>query len=112
MIIPDDQFKVWFGNCLKDRGICLIGYFLPGGYCCLQAIAVDRAVHEGIIIPYILASNLLCIGGTINRVRIRHNYKIAGDNFQNCMDYVHSPKHTTIQEYNDSTLRLNFNRLV
>lgn len=65
-------------GCFSDITVCLFGCFIPGGFMCQQAYAVDKASGHGAFIPYLLVCCLGCIGGGINRNKIREIYSMEG----------------------------------
>jgi Cys-rich protein (TIGR01571 family) len=67
----------------------------------LQAKAVDIATQEGMVVPYILPCLLGCIGGAINRGKIREVYKIDGNFVTDCLLHFLCPLCAVTQEYRE-----------
>lgn len=65
-------------DCTNNFGVCLFVCCIPGGACCIQASAVNKAVGNGTCVPYLLVCLLGTIGGTINRENIRNNLDLVG----------------------------------
>jgi len=72
------EFEEPFCGCFNDVPVCLIACCIPGGACYFEAVAVDTVTQEGLVIPFLLPCCLSCIGGAINRGKIRDHYKIDG----------------------------------
>ena len=100
-----NQFKVGMYDCCSDPWICLLSYCVPGGACCLQALAVDKAIHQGAVGPYCFACFGLCFGSAANRGRIREAYGIPGSYCEDCCLALFHSHLAPIQEYNDSKMR-------
>jgi Cys-rich protein (TIGR01571 family) len=66
-------------GCFSDVKSLLWAWCVPGGACCMQALAVDKATGAGAVVPYFLVACLACVGGAINRGKIRERFGIGGD---------------------------------
>jgi uncharacterized Cys-rich domain len=67
-------------GCFSNTNICLWGWCIPCGFVCLQAVAVEKATggESGRVISCLLFLICGCIGGAINRRKIRNSYGIDG----------------------------------
>jgi Cys-rich protein (TIGR01571 family) len=65
-------------GCFSNVPVCLWGTFVPAGALCIQASAVNKANNQGAIVPYLLVACLACIGGAVNRGKIRDHFSIEG----------------------------------
>ena len=79
------DFEEPYFGCMNDLTVCLIAWCIPGAACYFEAVAVDTVTKEGIAIPFLLPCCLGCIGGAINRGKIRENYKIEGSFVSDCL---------------------------
>ncbi|CAG9313782.1 unnamed protein product [Blepharisma stoltei] len=79
------EFDEGLCACLSDLPSCLFVCFIPGGFCCLQAKAVDKATGEGLLVPYIFPCLTFCIGAAFNRGKIRNKYRIEGNFVTDCL---------------------------
>lgn len=95
------QFDEALCGCLSELCSCLVAWCVPGGYCFLQAKAVDIATQEGMVVPYILPCLLGCIGGAINRGKIREVYKIDGNFVTDCLLHFLCTLCAVTQEYRE-----------
>ena len=86
-------------NCTTDIKSCLIVAFIPGGICCIQAVAVDKATREGRCIPFLFVCFLGCYGGAINRGTIRRRYNIPGGYCGDLCTWHFCPECAACQEY-------------
>ena len=91
-------------GCFSDFVVCLWS-FVPGGICCIQAKAVDKALGEGAIIPYLFPAFLLCIGGALNRGKIRVRYSLEGSFPGDCCLWTFCACCASIQEYKEVNKR-------
>ena len=71
-------------GCRSDIQSCLIG-MIPGGEFCLQAAAINKIFKDGWAVPYLLDCFLLCIGGALNRGKIRNRFGIEGSFTKDCL---------------------------
>ena len=72
------KFEEQLCGCFSNVPVCLWGTFVPGGALCIQASAVNKATNQGATVPYLLVCFLACIGGAINRGKIREHFSIEG----------------------------------
>jgi len=98
-----DHAKVTFDEplcgCFSDWTSCLIVTFVPFGDSIGQAMAVDNARSQGLIVPCLLSSFLLCIGGAINRAKVREAYEIQGNFCGDCCIHLWCRPCAICQEY-------------
>ena len=88
-------------GCFSDLTTLLWGCCVPGGILCMQGLAVDRATGQGCAIPYLLVCLCACIGGAINRGKIRDNYGIAGSFINDCLIWWCCAPCAACQEYRE-----------
>ena len=55
------------------------------GSACLVAEATNKVTHEGFWRPFILNVVLCCLGGALNRAKIRERYSIEGNFVGDCL---------------------------
>ena len=97
-------------DCGKDRGLCLLSLFVPGGQCWVQARAVS-IVNGGIFwTPFLLSCLGCCIGSAVNRQRVRDSFLIKGSVCMDCMLYVLCGPCAATQEYREITSRIGLNK--
>ena len=95
------KFEEELCGCFSDLPVCLFGYFIPLGCCCLQAAAVSRATGNGIIGPFFIVWCLMCIGGAINRGTIRKVFAIDGGFVEDCCIWSFCYSCAGCQEYRE-----------
>lgn len=98
------KFQEPFFSCCSDCGICLMGCCVP---CLLQAQAVEKATGESCAVPYLIVCCLLCIGGGINRTKIRDTYKIQGSLVEDIFLWFCCGSCAVCQEYKEAHRRSN-----
>ena len=101
------KFQEDLFGCFSECLVCLWGCCIPGGVCCMQALAVDKALGTGAIVPYILVWCLWCIGGTINRGKIRTRYGLSGGVVEDCLIWTYCWGCAGCQEYREVQKRTN-----
>ena len=89
-------------SCMEDMPSCLMGSCIPGGCCCLQASAVNKATQKGSCVPYLCVCCLLCIGGAINRGNIRQRYSYDGSFINDCCIWLFCFACAGCQEYRET----------
>ena len=92
-------------GCLTDIKICLFGFLIPGGACFLQAAAIDKAYGQGKLIPCLFPLCFLCIGGGVNRLKIRERYTLEGGLTNDICIWLIAPICASIQEYKETHKR-------
>lgn len=92
-------------GCMVDMTVCLWGCCVPGGTCCMQALAVDKALGTGALVPYLLVFCLHCIGGAINRGHIRDRFAIEGSFCNDCVIWWYCSPCAACQEYRETNKR-------
>ena len=85
-------------GCFSDLKVCLAGWCLP---CCVQAVAVDKATGTGALIPCLFVCFLGCIGGAINRGKIRERFGIEGSFIVDCLLWWCCAECSACQEYRE-----------
>ena len=85
-------------GCFSDIKVCLAGWCLP---CCVQAVAVDKANGSGVFIPYLFVCLLGCIGGAVNRGKIRDRFGIEGSFVLDCLLWWFCAECSACQEYRE-----------
>ena len=94
-------------GCLSDMCTCLIAWCVPGGICFLQASSVATATQssagggEGMCMPFLCVCCLGCLGGAINRGKIRTQYNIQGSFGMDCILWWCLPLCAATQEYRE-----------
>ena len=88
-------------NCCVRPQACLVSYCVPGGYCLLQAYAVDGIKHQGILVPYCLVCQLHTVGGALNRETIRDALDIEGSYGNSYCIWCFCRHCAAVQEYNE-----------
>ena len=71
----------------------------------MQALAVDKALGTGAVIPYFMVACLLCVGGAINRGHIRERYGIEGSFVNDCVIWLCCGDCAACQEYRETRKR-------
>lgn len=94
-------FQEHLFSCCADVKICLWGTFIPLGPCCIQAVALNKATHKGILVPFLLSCLLSCIGGGINRSHIRDKFKIEGSLISDTLTWLCCGPCAACQEYRE-----------
>lgn len=97
-----EHFKENIWECWKDPKVCLISACIPGGYCCLQAHAVDKLQRTGTVVPYLGVCFACCFGGMINRAAVRDKFSIKGKLYQDCLIWYFCPQCAACQEYREA----------
>ena len=97
-----EHFKEKFWDCTDDFKVCLVSACVPGGFCCLQAKAVDKIKNTGTVIPYFLVCSLCCIGGMMNRASIREKLNIKGKLSHDYMLWCCCAPCAACQEYREA----------
>lgn len=92
-------------GCFRDFGSCLLIFCVPGGYCCAQGKAIEMATKEGCFIPCMLPMCCACIGGAINRGKIRAKYDIGGNFIKDCLCHLFCAFCAASQEYREAKER-------
>ena len=95
------DFREGLFKCHKDVPSCLIGCCVPGGPLCLQASAVNRIRGQGCCIPYCIASCGFCIGGAVNRERIREGLGYERDFWRDSYVWMKFGACAGCQEYRE-----------
>lgn len=95
------KFEEELCGCFSDFPVCLFGWCVPGGFMCLQAAAVDKATGTGAVVPYLLVCFLVCIGGAINRGKIRDHFGIEGGFVGDCFTWWCCGACAGCQEYRE-----------
>lgn len=95
------KFEEELCGCFSDLPVMLFGLCIPGGYLCLQAQAVNLAYGTGPIVPYFLVCCLACIGGAINRGKIRDIYGYHGGFLGDMMLWWYCAPCAGCQEYRE-----------
>lgn len=88
-------------GCFSNFKVCFIGWCCPGGICLLQADAVNLANGNGVLVPYLFVYCFGCIGGAINRGKIRDRYNIEGAFWKDCLIWWICPGCAACQEYRE-----------
>lgn len=89
-------------NCCSDPKICIFAFCIPGGVCCLQAAAVDIGYGQGKFIPYLFPLCLGCIGGAVNRYKIRERFSLEGTAVNDLVVWCFLPFCAAVQEYKET----------
>lgn len=92
-------------GCFSDIKSCLWVWCVPGGVCCVQAVATDRATQSGAFVPCILVALLGPIGAAINRGKIRERYGIEGSFVGDCCTWMWCAACAACQEYRETQRR-------
>ena len=104
LIIMSNFNEDLFG-CMVDMSVCLWGTCVPCGAQCLQAKAVDKATGQGPLVPCLLVTCCSCIGGAINRGKIRERYGIEGSFVNDCVIWWICGCCAACQEYRETKKR-------
>ena len=88
-------------GCFSDLKLCLLACCVPGGVCCLQAEAVYKAYGQSRFVPYLFPFCLACIGGAVNRGKIRERYSLEGSFIVDCLLWWIVPVCASLQEYKE-----------
>ena len=99
------QFQEELCGCFSDIPVCLFAWCVPGGVCCMQASAVDKATQQGAVVPYLLICCLNSIGAAINRGKIRQVYGIQGSCINDCCIWMWCAPCAACQEYRETKRR-------
>ncbi|CAG9309889.1 unnamed protein product [Blepharisma stoltei] len=91
-------------GCCSDIKVCLWGGCVPCGPYCLQGYAIKAATKgaEGCCMPCLIGSFLGCIGGAINRSRIRQLLTIEGSLLNDCCVHWFCSPCASCQEYREA----------
>ena len=92
-------------GCFSELPICLFGCCVPAGACCLQATAVDKCYGQGKFVPFLFVCSLGCIGGAINRGKIRLRYSLEGSFCGDLLTWWICGTCAGIQEYKEARNR-------
>ena len=93
-------------GCFNDCMSCVIVAFVPCGMACVQGSAVALANQTSCTVPCCLQLYLCCIGGAINRGKIREAFNIDGGCFADfCIHFFCGPC-GVCQEYRETKLKL------
>ena len=100
------EFEEPLCGCLSDMTTCLVAFCLPCGVCCLQAKAVDMSTNEGFAGPCLLLVltyhfGVGCIGGAINRMKIKSQFSIKGEFLNECLIWWFCCPCAATQEYRE-----------
>ena len=94
-------------GCFSDIFSCCCAFIVPGGYCFIQSKAVSIATGESMVVPFILPCLLCCIGGAMNRGKIREKHKLDGSFVVDCLLHWCLGCCATTQEYREARKREN-----
>ena len=91
-------------GCFANIPVCLIAGCLPGGFCMVQAAAVDKATkgESGKLVPCLLVCALDFIGGALNRERIRKEFNIEGTIVNSLLIWLCCGPCASCQEYREA----------
>lgn len=95
------NFEEELCGCCSDVKVCLWGWCVPFGLICIQASAVNKATGTGATVPCLLVVFLGCIGGAINRGKIREHYGIHGSFINDCFTWAYCAPCAACQEYRE-----------
>lgn len=104
-------WNVGLFECIKDIPICLIGCFVPFGYCYLSGKATGKATGEDCCFWYLFAFYCLCVGGGFNRKTIRKKFELKGYGAKDCSTHFFCGLCAVCQEYNFVELSIKEGRL-
>mmetsp|Transcript_1079 Transcript_1079/g.2635 ORF Transcript_1079/g.2635 Transcript_1079/m.2635 type:complete len:106 (+) Transcript_1079:4754-5071(+) len=88
-------------GCFSDLFSCLVTSCVPFGSCYIQASAVTKATEEGMLVPFLLPCCFACVGGALNRGKIRDKYKYAGSFILDCVLHWFLTCCAVTQEYRE-----------
>jgi Cys-rich protein (TIGR01571 family) len=88
-------------GCFSDLFSCIVAWVVPCGSCYIQASAVSKATEEGMLVPFIMPCLLACVGGALNRGKIRDKYKYAGSFPLDCLLHWFCTCCAVTQEYRE-----------
>ena len=104
-VTTNTNFNEELFGCFSDMKLCLFAGLFPGGICCLQAAAVDKAYGQGKLVPYLFPLCFLCIGGGVNRLKIRERFGIEGSCIKDSSIWFIFSFCASLQEYKESQRR-------
>ena len=99
------NWKFGICDCLKSPEICLWSWCVPGGYICMQVMAVNNALENDVnagLAACLLASLLCWFGSAMNRTAIRKAYNIKGNYITDLVCWCFCPICANVQEYREA----------
>lgn len=91
-------------GCLSDLPSYCLSLF-PLGSCLLQAFALDKSSKTGLLKPILFSCFLCCIGGSINRGKLRAKYSIESTFIKDCLLWTCCVPCAATQEYREVNRR-------
>ena len=92
-------------GCCENPGACLVSFFVPGGFCCLSASAVNKVTGNGTCLPYMLVCCFHHIGGAFNRETIRTQLGIDGTFCNSYCLWCFCLNCAAVQEYREASIK-------
>lgn len=88
-------------GCFSNPLICVMACFIPGAICAIQAVAVDKATGNGVIVPLLLNCFFGAFGAACNRETIRKKLEIDGAYCDSCCTWCWCAMCASTQEYRE-----------
>ena len=101
------DFDEGFCGCFEELFSCACTFLVPVGYCFIQSKAVSITTGESMVMPFILPCVLCCIGGAMNRGKIRKSLNLKGSFLTDCLLHWLCGCCATTQEYREARRREN-----
>lgn len=98
------DWKYGICDCLQTPWLCLWSVCVPGGYICMQMMAVNNALEheEAGLSACCLIYWLGAFGAAVNRMEIRKAYNIKGNYCFDLICWCCCPFCSNVQEYRES----------
>ena len=105
MAAPITKWTQSLCGCFGDCCSCLLAFCIPLGACCVAAKGVEKSVGDGCCTACILQCLLLCVGGALNRQRVRDRLQIPGNLCVDCLLMLFCMPCASTQMYREGQTR-------
>ena len=108
----EEKWNEHLFTCYKDMYSCAIISIFPPACCIYQGLAVNRSSGESFLSAFCLSFLFLCIGGAMNRGKIRDKYLIKGTFINDCAIHLFCTICAVSQEYREIIARKKYGAMM